>query len=167
MLLPRATGAVHDAAPVEEQSEQRRHARILIIEDNPDVTEVTAALVMQLCYTVRLAPNAETAVGMIDEEAFDLVFSDIMMPGDMDGLEFAHLLRRIRPTLPVLLASGSNQRVEEAQDHFMTLQKPYDLAGLDRAIQRLLHVRDGATGGQNLVDLQKAKRLRATKTDKL
>jgi PAS domain S-box-containing protein len=167
MLLPRAEGLVHDAAPAEEQSEQRRHARILIIEDNPDVTEVTAALVMQLGYTVRLAPNAEAAVTIIDEEAFDLVFSDIMMPGDMDGLEFAHLLRRIRPTLPVLLASGSNQRVEEAQDHFMTLQKPYDLAALDRAIQRLLHVRDGATDGRNLVDLQKAKRLRATKPDKL
>ena len=122
---------------------------------------------MQLGYSVRLAPNAEAALSILDSGTFDLVFSDILMPGKMDGIEFAHLLRRVRPTLPVLLASGSNQRVEDAQKHFTTIQKPYDLMALDRSIQHLLRVQDGVASSQNLVDLDKAKKLRAAKTDKI
>lgn len=167
MLLPRAITDERAAEPAKAPSSERKPARILIVEDNPDVTEVTAALVMQLGYSVRLAPNAEAALSILDSGTFDLVFSDILMPGKMDGIEFAHLLRRVRPTLPVLLASGSNQRVEDAQKHFTTIQKPYDLMALDRSIQHLLRVQDGVASSQNLVDLDKAKKLRAAKTDKI
>ncbi len=167
MLLPRAITDERAAEPAKAPSSERKAARILIVEDNPDVTEVTAALVMQLGYSVRLAPNAEAALSILDSGTFDLVFSDILMPGKMDGIEFAHLLRRVRPTLPVLLASGSNQRVEDAQKHFTTIQKPYDLMALDRSIQHLLRVQDGVASSQNLVDLDKAKKLRAAKTDKI
>jgi DNA-binding NtrC family response regulator len=89
-----------------------------------------------------------------------------MMPGNMDGLQFAQLISRTRPGLPVLLASGSNKRVEEAQAYFTTLQKPYDLGDLDRAIQNLIGIRRAQAKAQNLVDLQDAKRLRAAKTEK-
>ena len=84
----------------------------------------------------------------------------------MDGLQFAQVLRRIRPRLPVLLASGSNQRVEEAQAHFTTLQKPYDLAEFDRAIQKLMRMRSEPTGAENLIDLQDAKKLRSAKGER-
>lgn len=167
MLLPRAIPDDRAAEPAKEPSSERKHARILIVEDNADVTEVTAALVMQLGYTVRLAPSAEAALSILDSETFDLVFSDIMMPGKMDGIEFAHLLRRVRPMLPILLTSGSNQRVEEAQKHFTTVQKPYEPTALDRSIQHLLGAHDRVASGQNLVDLDKAKKLRAAKTDKI
>ena len=86
--------------------------------------------------------------------------SSIMMPGDMDGLELAKLLHEGRPRLSVLLTSGSNQQVEEAQLYFTTLQKPYQISDLDRAIQVLLRARDDAADGNNLVDLNKAKRER-------
>jgi CheY-like chemotaxis protein len=101
---------------------------------------------------------------MIEEESFDLVFSDIMMPG-MDGLELAKTILESRPRLPVLLASGSNRLVEEAQLKFTTLQKPYQISELDDAIQVLLRTRDDAADGNNLVDLSKAKRKRG-KIDK-
>lgn len=166
LLLPRADTQPQSATAAEEDQPSRKHGRILIVEDNHDVTEVTAALVMQLGYTVRLASNAEMALDILDGETFDLVFSDIMMPGKMDGLQFAQLVRRTRPRLPALLASGSNKRVEEAQAHFTTLQKPYDLGELDRAIQNLISSRHELVSGQNLVDLQDAKRLRAAKTEK-
>jgi PAS domain S-box-containing protein len=150
MLLPRSPiGETHDAPPLEEASRERKPARILIIEDNPDVTEVTAALVAQLGYTVRIAPNPETAMTILDEEELDLIFSDIMMPGKLDGIEFAHHVRRVRPALPILLASGSNKRVEQAQTHFMTLQKPYELPELDRAIQQLLYAGSESANGRN------------------
>ena len=166
MVLPRALPQDERATDANDQPAERKHARILIIEDNPDVTEVTAALVMQLGYTIRLASNTDMALRILEQEAFDLVFSDIMMPGEMDGLEFANYIRRTWPTLPVLLVSGSNKRVEEAQKYFTTLQKPYQIAELDRAMQKLLHARCESLSNQNLVDLQDAKRLRAVKTDK-
>ena len=136
-----------------------------MVEDNTDVTEVTSALIKQLGYTVRLAPDAGKALRMLEEKSFDLVFSDIMMPGGMDGLELAKTILKSRPRLPVLLASGSNQLVEEAQHEFTTLQKPYEISELDRTIQVLLRARDDAVDGNNLVDLSKVKRKRG-KIDK-
>ena len=76
------------------------------------------------------------------------------------------IIRRTWPGLPVILASGSNKRVEEAQGQFVTLQKPYQMAELDRAMQHLLQARSEQLQNRNLVDLQDAKRLRAAKTDK-
>ncbi|WP_082072817.1 PAS domain-containing sensor histidine kinase [Hyphomicrobium sp. 99] len=166
MFLPRAHPEGQKEPIAKDQPSERHRARILIIEDNPDVTEVTAALIMQLGYTIRLAGSADAALRILEQESFDLVFSDIMMPGEMDGLEFAKLIRSTWPTLPVLLASGSNKRVEEAQGHFTTLQKPYQITELDRAVQKLLHARSAGLSGQNLVDLQDAKRLRAVRTEK-
>jgi len=83
----------------------------------------------------------------------------------MDGVELAKTILESRPRLPVLLASGSNRLVEEAQLNFTTLQKPYEISELDRAIQVLLRARDDAADGNNLVDLSKAKRERG-KIDK-
>ena len=166
ICLPRADAPKQaQAAARKDADPDRRHARILMVEDNTDVTEVTSALIKQLGYTVRLAPNADKALRMMEEESFDLVFSDIMMPGGMDGLELAKTILKSRPRLPVLLASGSNQLVEEAQQNFTTLQKPYEISELDRAIQVLLRARDDAADGNNLVDLIKAKRKRG-KIDK-
>ena len=161
ICLPRAQAPRQaQAAAGKDADPERRHARILMVEDNTDVTEVTSALIKQLGYTVRLAPDAGKALRMVEQESFDLVFSDIMMPGDMDGLELAKTIFMSRPQLPVLLASGSNKLVEEAQQHFTTLQKPYEISELDRAIQILLRARDDAAEGNNLVDLSKAKRKR-------
>jgi PAS domain S-box-containing protein len=167
MLLPRALQDEQKDTPREEPAADHRPARILIVEDNPDVSEVTSALVEQLGYTVRVAGNAESAMSMVEAEVFDLVFSDIMMPGKMDGIELAHLIGRVRPELPVLLASGSNRHVEGAQAHFRTLQKPYEPADLDRAIQGLLKGGNRASGGDNLVDLCNVKKLRAAKSDQI
>ena len=161
ICLPRADTSKQAQAAVEKEADpERRHARILMVEDNTEVTEVTSALIKQLGYTVRVAPDAKKALHMIDDESFDLVFSDIMMPGGMDGLELAKTILKSRPRLPVLLASGSNQLVEEAQLNFTTLQKPYQISDLDRSIQVLLRTRDEAADGNNLVDLSKAKRKR-------
>ena len=149
ICLPRADAPKQaQAAARKDADPDRRHARILMVEDNTDVTEVTSALIKQLGYTVRLAPDAGKALRMLEEESFDLVFSDIMMPGGMDGLELAKTILKSRPRLPVLLASGSNQLVEEAQQNFTTLQKPYEISELDRAIQVLLRARDDAAGRQ-------------------
>jgi CheY-like chemotaxis protein len=85
--------------------------------------------------------NAAAALGAIaNERPIDLVFSDIMMAGEMDGLRLAQELRRRRPNLPVLLTSGyadAARRQIEA-DGFDVLTKPYRLEELQTALGKAL-----------------------------
>jgi DNA-binding NtrC family response regulator len=69
--------------------------------------EVTASGLSELGYQVRKASNAEEALRLIDEgEAIDVLFSDVIMPGGMNGVQLAVEARRRRPGLKVLLTSG-------------------------------------------------------------
>jgi two-component system NtrC family sensor kinase len=66
----------------------------------------------------------------------DLVFSDILMPGGMNGLELGHAIAESYPALPVLLASGySNSARDAVAQGFVVLQKPFDLAALERGLR--------------------------------
>ena len=104
ILLPRK-----EAGPAVEEShgaETGGSGTVLLVEDNPDVASVSASLLEQLGYTVRRVADAEAALREIELDGIDLVFSDIVMPGKMDGLGLARHLKAIRPGLPILLASG-------------------------------------------------------------
>ena len=79
---------------------------------------------------------AEPALELLASgEAFDLVFTDIVMPGGMDGVELARTLRARYPSLTVLLATGySNAAQKAAGEGFSILLKPYQLDALEQAI---------------------------------
>jgi PAS domain S-box-containing protein len=163
LYLPRADGnQPSEKASGAPAAAPRLYANVLVVEDNSDVTEVTSALIKQLGHTVKLAKNAEEALRVLEDSPVDLVFSDIMMPGEMDGIALARAIQRLRPRLPVLLASGSNKLVEDAAAEFVALQKPYDEGALDQAIQDLLRRRDKMKAAGQLVDLQSAKRRRGS-----
>ena len=166
ICLPRFVASEQgDHVGVPPQShDERLTAHILVVEDNADVVEVTSALIKQLGYTVSLAADASAALELLENSKFDLVLSDIMMPGDMDCVGLARYLRKTRPLLPVVLASGSNRHVEQAAKEFRTFQKPYDIDRLDSVIQELLRERDGRKDQGNLVDLNKIKEVRRPKT---
>jgi two-component system, NtrC family, sensor kinase len=67
------------------------------------------------------------------------VFSDIVMPGALNGVDLARIIRREQPTLPVLLATGYSDVAQAATDDgFTILSKPYDLAELSACIDRVL-----------------------------
>jgi two-component system NtrC family sensor kinase len=69
------------------------------------------------------------------DAAIDLVLSDIVMPGDLNGLDLARRIGTLRPTLPVLLATGYSDVAQEAADEgFPVLRKPYEVAALHAAI---------------------------------
>src|SRR5205085_8995078 len=104
ILLPRETLA--RKSDTIDATESGGSGTVLLVEDNPDVASVSISLLEQLGYTVRRVADAEAAVREIERDGVDLVFSDIVMPGKMDGLALAHRLREIRPGLPVLLATG-------------------------------------------------------------
>ena len=64
---------------------------MLLVEDNPEVANASTGLLEQLGYSVRWVPNAEAALQEIEKNGIDLVFSDIVMPGRLDGLGLARM----------------------------------------------------------------------------
>ena len=135
MLLPRKDGS----APVEKTDavETSGSGTVLLVEDNPDVATVSASLLEQLGYTVRRVENAEAALREIELDGIDFVFSDIVMPGKMDGLSLARHLRTVRPGLPILLASGYSDAAINVRGDFPILRKPYEIHQLSQAIAKL------------------------------
>jgi PAS domain S-box-containing protein len=110
---------------------------VLLVEDNPDVAYASAGLLEQLGYSVRWACNAEKALVEIDRPGIDLVFSDIVMSGTMDGLKLAHVIKQRRPALPILLTTGYSDAALKARSDFPILPKPYQIHELSRALAQL------------------------------
>jgi PAS domain S-box-containing protein len=126
----------------EESGSSRRGTRtrggtVLLVEDNPDVAEASAGLLEQLGYRVRVSNNAEAALLEIERDGIDLVFTDIVMPGKMDGLGLATVLRATYPHLPVLLATGYSEALAGRQLDFHVLRKPYEIHELSQALAKL------------------------------
>jgi PAS domain S-box-containing protein len=118
---------------------------ILLVEDNPDVATASTGLLEQLGYAVRWVSNAEAALAEIEGSAIDLVFSDIVMPGKMDGLALAQAIRGKYPGLPILLATGYSDTLRKVSLGFQILKKPYEIHELSQA---LLKVSAAAHGTQ-------------------
>ena len=137
LYLPRGR-ADAPAAAGEAQVESARGGSVLVVDDNPDVADVSAGMLEQLGYEVHRARDAATALAAIEKHAFDLVVSDIVMPGTMDGLAFARALRERQPALPVLLVTGYSQAAAEAAPEFTVMRKPFQLAELSRAAARMI-----------------------------
>ncbi len=110
---------------------------VLVVEDNAEVAEVGQAYFEQLGYQVRHAASAQAGLDLIErEDCIDLMFSDILMPGGMNGLQLADAVRRRHPDITVLLTTGYSSSAQDAvRRGFAVLQKPYDLAALERALR--------------------------------
>jgi two-component system NtrC family sensor kinase len=113
---------------------------VLLVEDNADVAEVGANYLRQLGYQVRSVAHAQAALAALRLDAdVDLVFSDILMPGGMSGLDLAGQINERFPDIPVLLATGYSASAKDAVRHgVVVLQKPYDLEGLRRNIREAI-----------------------------
>jgi len=135
ILLPR--GADVPARDTVEALPFRGSGTVLLVEDNPEVAIVSIGLLEQLGYRVRRVPDAESALREIEHNGVDFVFSDIVMPGKMDGLTLAHHLRQIRPGLPILLATGYSEAAADVRGDFPILRKPYEIHELSEAIAKL------------------------------
>jgi len=132
---------------------ERASGTVLLVEDNSEVAEVGKSYLEELGYRVKLATSAQAGLDLIQREgAVDVVFSDILMPGGMNGLELAAAIRRNFPDIVVLLTTGYSSSAQDAvQQGFAVLQKPYNLAALERALraaQNALSVRAAPTPQQ-------------------
>jgi PAS domain S-box-containing protein len=139
LYLPRAeeVNEVNGKETAEEEAATAGIGTVLLVEDNPDVASVSKALLEQLGYRVRCASNANTAMDEIARDGIDLLFTDIVMPGQMDGLALAREVRKIRPDMRILLATGYSEAIAKAPSEFPILHKPYQIHELSSALGRL------------------------------
>ncbi len=146
LYLPRASSAVARAAVAALMPlpplPPREQAAVLVVEDNPEVAEVTVALLETLGDGVTQVDSAQAALdALASGSSFDLVFSDVVMPGGMSGVEFARVLRGRYPGLPVLLTTGYSIVAQAAgKEGFAILPKPYRPTALQAQIRDLLQL---------------------------
>jgi two-component system NtrC family sensor kinase len=140
VLLPRSTTPLLPAClEAAAQAPRRTTGTILLVEDNEEVAEVSTALLKDLGCRVEHARTARQASEMLsDGEMFDLILTDIIMPGGMNGLDLARAVRQRFPRLPVLLTTGYSAAAQEAAaEGFTILPKPYQRQALESAVRAI------------------------------
>ena len=140
MLLPAAAAdAVPGAAPAGAGAARNFDGvRVLVVEDNEELARITVALLRARGFAVQHAADAAQALRQLQPpHAIQLVLSDVVMPGEVDGLMLARRLRREQPGLAVVLVSGYSDAAAAATD-FEVLRKPCAEAELLQALARAL-----------------------------
>jgi DNA-binding NtrC family response regulator len=110
---------------------------VLLVEDNIQVGEFARQMLEDLGYRPTWASDALTGLQILERDAsrFDVVFSDVVMPG-LSGVEFGQEIRRQWPNLRVVLTSGYSDILTQSSSHgFDLLQKPYSVEELSKALQ--------------------------------
>ncbi|UFZ02071.1 ATP-binding protein [Bradyrhizobium ontarionense] len=115
---------------------------VLVVEDNIAVGRSATEALAELGYRTTLVDNANDALEELISgmTRFDVVFTDVVMPG-MTGLEFAEEIRRLELNVPVVLASGYSHVLAQQGTHgFELLRKPYSIEELSRVLRRVVPV---------------------------
>jgi CheY-like chemotaxis protein len=140
LYLPKAEASARRPQPnAVAPTTKGRPLRILLVEDNLRVADVTASLLTEGGHSITHAGTADEALARLRSgQSFDLVFSDLVMPGKFGGLDLARSIRAKWPALPVLLATGYSEAANRAtEEGFLLLIKPYRPDALTAAIQRV------------------------------
>ncbi len=111
--------------------------KVLLVEDNIQVRDFAAELLEDLGCQVVTANDASAALKALEGGSFDIVFSDVVMPG-MSGVELGEKIKAYWPNLPVLLATGFVGTLGGGSGRFAVVSKPYDASSLREAIANLL-----------------------------
>ncbi|WP_264081964.1 histidine kinase famiy protein [Pseudomonas khorasanensis] len=116
--------------------------RILIVEDRAEVAELARLVLSDHGYRTETAADAAQALAMLDSGDYELVFTDLVMPGEMDGLALAREISKRYPSMQILLTTGycedKSQRNELADNEFELIAKPYAPIDLLRKLRSLL-----------------------------
>jgi PAS domain S-box-containing protein len=117
---------------------------ILLVEDNLDVASAAQAALDDMGYTVHACPSGADALAILKDSSdlFTALFTDVMMAG-MDGITLAREVRRLHPSLPILLTSGYSSVLANSEDRgFPLLAKPYQPEMLARALEDAIASRE-------------------------
>ncbi|MGF6701717.1 signal transduction histidine kinase/CheY-like chemotaxis protein [Paraburkholderia sp. MM5496-R1] len=154
LYLPRASTEPHTAGPAEAlatESGVPQGLRVLLVEDNEEVAAGTEALLQMMGHQVTCVFNADTGLRVLDDARakrastgeplpFDLVLSDIHMPGKMNGIDLAEAVLRFDPQLPVILVTGYAEELDRARHaNVRVLSKPFDIGLLEQLLETIQH----------------------------
>lgn len=136
-----ATAAI-GAAPGEAQAYHAQGETVLVVEDDARVRRVATTRLRDLGYRVLEADNGPGALEIVGQaDRIDLVFTDVVMPGGMNGLQLAQALRAARPDIRILFTSGYAEPdiiAETPTESTHWLKKPYAAMDLARKLREIL-----------------------------
>ncbi len=108
---------------------------VLVVEDHPGLRRLVMRQLLELGYRGIEAENSAVAIAALEKQPADLLFTDVVMPGRLDGLDLAHLALSRWPSMRVILTSGFPAKLDGRIDGSMRLlMKPYLKADLARAL---------------------------------
>jgi CheY-like chemotaxis protein len=112
--------------------------RILYVEDNPLVREVTCELLAQPTRQILATATAEEALDLFKREAFDVVLTDVSLPA-MSGLEMARQMLRLSPTMAIIIATGYKLPLDQKSlgPRVRIIEKPFDAPAIDSLLDEL------------------------------
>jgi CheY-like chemotaxis protein len=150
LYLPRSRAPI-TVVTAETRTDSPGHGEtVLVVEDNEDVRTVAISLLEQLNYRTVTAGNAKAALDILEGDTpIDLVFSDVMLPGDIDGIGLAKAVTERHPHLPVLLTSGYAKALV-GRHGLPILRKPYQISALAEAVRAALDTRRPRAGGAHV-----------------
>ncbi|NKE44288.1 PAS domain-containing protein [Roseomonas frigidaquae] len=139
LLLPRSLGVPTTPQAAEnllQPTSGMAPLRLLLVEDDTDVGDLTEEVLRHLGHTVSRVDSAQAALSVLKQGLqVDLVMTDVVMPGGQDGLDLARTLRSQRPELPIVLCSGfSGAPLRVAAAGLPLLRKPFGLEELRGAL---------------------------------
>jgi CheY-like chemotaxis protein len=143
IYLPRADAQEEAAEVRAAPAIEGGHERIFVVEDDALVRQYVAAQLTSLGYATLTAANATEALIRIDDgEPFDLLFTDVIMPGPMNGRQLADAAAKLRPGLKVLFTSGYTENAivhhGRLDPGVLLLAKPYRKSDLARMVRLAL-----------------------------
>ena len=134
IILPRTDKPVEAAKQVREAGTLPKGLKVLLVEDNEQVREFAAELLRDLDCAVVAVEDGTTALEQARSGDFDLLFTDVVMPG-LSGVQLAEQLEAEQPGLPVLLATGYSKELRgDRAQRYAVVAKPYDATSLATAI---------------------------------
>ncbi|WP_454280265.1 histidine kinase famiy protein [Sphingomonas sp. Marseille-Q8236] len=140
LYFPRAAGVTERRALPVGPARSGGAERVLMVEDQEDVGDLGKAMLEQLGYDVVLTRSAREALDHLAKDGdFSLLFTDILMPGGMNGVALAQTVRRDYPRLSVLLTTGyADEAIDEGARSYELIRKPYRRAELNERIRAVL-----------------------------
>jgi PAS domain S-box-containing protein len=135
LYLPARHGGFHDDS---EQREEDGKGKVLVVEDDELVADLAAGMFEELGFMPVVVHSAKEALDRLTNDGRPkLVFSDIVMPGGITGLELARKVRDRFPELPILLTTGYSEQVTGSHG-FEVLPKPYEMSLLTAAVKKVM-----------------------------
>ena len=149
LLFPASDQKIEDERKASQRAADRHGTEtILVVDDRPDVAATAGTILEDFGYKVIIADGPRAAIEFLDDERrIDLLFTDLIMPGGMNGVMLARAARERQPKIKILLTTGyaeaSLERTDAGGTEFEIINKPYKRLELARRVRRII---DGPTG---------------------